>query len=172
MSSKVIAPNRLVVAAQPLASPQRMMGTFPYQWQFPGPHAKHVLANDYLALPPADTSVNPILTYQVPTGLRFSLRGIVLQFVGNGWVQGSGSLIFSVSVVDAGTREVDFLNAVKSQLGSVDFPYPILGPLEFAPESFLVVSVQNNGVVVTSDQFCIAHLVGHTYPNAEWGGGV
>jgi hypothetical protein len=172
MPGKIIAPQRLVTAAQPLASPQRMMGTFPYQWQFPGPHAKHVLANAALALPTMDGSVNPILTYQVPTGLRFSLRGIVFQFVGDGWVQGSLDLVFSLAVIDAGTRQVDFLNNVTTQLGSVEFPYPILGPLEFAPESFLVPSVQNNGVVVTSDQFCIAHLVGHTYPNAEWGGGV
>jgi hypothetical protein len=170
--SQVIAPQQLVKAAQPLASPQRMMGVFPYQWQFPGPHAKHVLANGTLALPPADASVNAILTYQVPTGLRFSLRGVVFQFVGTGWIQGSGDLVFSLQVTDAGSREVDFLNSVETQLGSVEFPYPILGPLEFAPESFLTVNVQNNAVAVTADQFCIAHLVGHTYPNAEWGGGV
>lgn len=171
MSSKIIAPRTLVVAARPLASPQRMMGTYPYQWQFPGPHAKHVLFNEAIPLPVEDGSVNQIGLYQVPVGLRFSLRGIVFQFIGDGWDQGSGDLVFSLDAIDAGTRAVDFLNAVTTQLGSVEFPYPILGPLEFAPQTFLQANVQNVGVTVSSGQSCVVHLVGHTYPNDEWGGG-
>lgn len=173
MSSKIIAPRSIPVAAQPLASPQRMLGVYPYQWQFPGPHAKHVLFNRRIALPAADSSQNDIgAAYQVPAGLRFSLRGIVFQFVGDGWVQGSGSLIFSLVTSDAGSRTVDFLNSVEEQMGSVVIPFPILGPLEFAPETFLQPRVQNNSVAVSADQYCIARLVGHTYPNSEWGGGV
>jgi hypothetical protein len=168
MSSKVITPGRsLVKAAQALEDPRRMLGTYPYQWSYPGPHSKHVLANDSIAIPVMGAGPAQVLSYEVPAGLRFSLRGIVFGFVGTGWNEGTGDLLFTLECVDSGQRAVDFLQNVKTHLGSADFPYPILGRLEFAPDSVLLVTANNVGVTVTGVQSVYAHLVGHTYPNAE-----
>ena len=168
MPGKIITPGRsLVKAAQALEDPRRMMGVYPYQWMFPGPHSKHVLANGSIALPAIGSGATQVLGYQVPEGLRFSLRAIVFGFFGSGWNEGTGNLEFNLFVTDAGQRNVDFLQNVTTHLGSADFPYPILGRLEFAPDSFLSVQVTNAAVVLSGVQSVFAHLVGHTYPNAE-----
>jgi hypothetical protein len=175
VSSKVIeapqtiAPGRgLVTAAELLASPKRALGKWPYQWLFPGPNSRHVLANSSVAIPAA-THTSVVLTYQVPDGYRFSLRAVVFGFFGAGWNEGTATgLSFTLDVQAAGTRNVDFLTNVLTHLGSADQPYPILGRLEFAPNDLLQVNVTNGGGVTTgASQIAFAHLVGHTYPNSE-----
>jgi hypothetical protein len=168
---QVFRPGRgLVSAAEAMADPQRMLGEYAYQWLYPGPNSRMVLANAVLALP--DASGGPVtsqlLTYQVPDGWRFSLRGIVLQFLGSGWNEGSGDLVFNVEVQAAGIRNLEFLGNVLTHLGSLDDgPYPILGRLEFAPLDILVVNVTNNAVAIVGAPFVTAHLVGHIYPNSQ-----
>jgi len=169
MSSKVVLrpPRDLVSGAKALEDPQRLAGKWPYQWIFPGPHSRQVLENQAAPVPTIGTSIQ-LLSYLVPDGLRFSLRGVVFAFFGSGWNEGSGDLVFSLTVQAAGTRDVDYLNNVTTHLGSPDFPYPILGRLEFAPEDVLIVNLANNAnVVAGSPNFVVAHLVGHTYPNSE-----
>jgi hypothetical protein len=166
---EIIAPGRgLVTAAELLTSQKRALGKWPYQWLFPGPNAKHVLANSTVAIPGA-ASTAVVLSYQVPDGYRFSLRAIVFGFFGAGWNEGTATgLSFTLLVQAAGTRKVDFLSGVLTHLGSADQPYPILGPLEFAPNDLLEVTVTNGGGVTTgASQISFAHLVGHTYPNSE-----
>ena len=182
MSSKVITPmppqiikpgSDLIQAARALSDPKRLLGTFPYQWIFPGPHSRQVLANQAIPLPAAGAGAVQILTYQVPSGLRFSLRGIVFAFFGTGWNEGvAPGLSFTLQVQAAGIRQVDFLNNVTTHLGSPDFPYPIMGRLEFAPLDILIVTVTNavgSGIAAGPPNTAVAHLVGHTYPNSEAG---
>jgi hypothetical protein len=171
---QIIRPGRdLISAARTLEDPKRLLGSFPYQWIFPGPHSRQVLANQTLPLPPAGTGPQQVLTYQVPDGLRFSLRGVVFAFFGTGWNEGTSTqLIFTLQVQAAGIRQVDFLNNVTTHLGSPDFPYPILGRLEFAPLDILIVTINNqtgSGIAAGPPNTVVAHLVGHTYPNSEAG---
>lgn len=109
------------------------------------------------------------MSYQVPDGWRFSLRGVVFAFFGAGWNEGIGDLTFTLTVRAAGTRNVDFLVNVATHLGSPDFPYPILGRLEFAPLDVLTAYVTNvTGVVAAGPPNAVtAILSGHTYPNSE-----
>jgi hypothetical protein len=165
----IVRPGRdLVKAAGVLEDPARVLGTYPYQWMFPGPHSRHVLANGSIPVPTLAAGSTNILVYQVPDGWRFSLRGIVFAFFGTGWDEGSGTLLFTLSVQAAGTRKVDFLMNVATHLGSADFPFPILGRLEFAPNDTLVVSVVSDGTVTAGlPNSVTAMLLGHTYPNSE-----
>jgi hypothetical protein len=151
-----------------LESPRRALGKWPYQWLFPGPNSRHVLANAAFKVV-TSPATNVILSYQVPDGLRFSLRGIVFAFFGTGWNEGDpAGLSFTLQVLAAGTRNVDFLQNVLTHLGSADQPYPILGRLEFAPNDTLQVLATNGGnVAPATTNYVAAQLVGHTYPNSE-----
>jgi hypothetical protein len=157
----------LIQAARKLEDPKRLAGKWPYQWLFPGPNSRHVLANGTLEIP-AIGNTDTVLSYQVPDGYRFSLRAVVFNFSGTGWQVGTPTgLAFTLEVDASGTRNVDFLTNVQTNLGSPDQPYPILGRLEFAPNDLLKVLVTNNGVTRSVTQIAIGHLVGHTYPNSE-----
>jgi hypothetical protein len=176
LSGKVITPSTVIqpgrsstVAGQALENPRRLLGRWPYQWLFPGPNSRHVLANAAEPLPASGVTVQ-VLSYQVPDGLRFSLRALVFGFNGAGWTEGTPTGIsFTLQVQAAGTRNVDFLAGVVTHLGSATQPYPILGRLEFAPLDVLVVLATNLGGQVPAGppNNVFAHLVGHTYPNEE-----
>ena len=168
MKHEIIKPGRsLVEAARAIDNPRRAVGKYPYQWLFPGPNSRHVLANGTLPVPVIGATAL-VLSYQVPDGERFSLRAVVFNFEGTGWNEGTATgLSFTLMVQAAGTRNVDFLQNVLTHLGSPDQPYPILGRLEFSARDILQVSVTNNGVAPAASNVAVAHLVGHTYPNTE-----
>ena len=172
MSSQIIRPGPgLVRAAKALESPRRAIGKWPYQWLFPGPHSRMVLVNDQASVPAGAGNTVTLASYEVPDGMRFSLRAIVFAFFGTTpWNEGTATgLSFTLQVSAAGVRNVEFLANVLTHLGSPDQPYPILGRLEFAPTDTLSVLVTNIGGVVAGGppNTVVAHLVGHTYPNNE-----
>jgi hypothetical protein len=168
---RILEPGRsLIEGGRALKSPRRLAGRWPYQWLFPGPNSKQVLSHGEVAIPAIAGGAVNVVRYQVPDGLRFSLRGVVLDaFITDAsWNEASGDLLFNVTVLAAGSRTVDYLVNVSTRLGSRFSPYPILGRLEFEPGAVLTVTV-NNIVNVTAGppNMAIAHLVGHTYPNSE-----
>lgn len=162
---RVLPPGPSVVAAGRTLEDRRLrLGAFPYQWLFPGPHSTMVLAHRTFDLTGGSSGV--VLEYKVPSGLQFSLRGVVFGATAEAaWIEGTGDLNFDLTVTSAGTRKVEFLNAILTHLGTRESPYPILGRLEFEPDSVLRVNVGNSGAVVAG--FAFAHLVGHTYPQIE-----
>lgn len=166
---KIIQPGpSLVEAGRALEDPRRQVGKWPYQWLFPGPNSRQVLANGTSVAPTSGTPQTP-LSYTVPDGYRFSLRAIVFFYNGTLWHEGTATgLSFSLIDQAAGSRAVDFLANVLTHLGTPDQPYPILGRLEFAPTDVLTVVVSNGGgFVPAGTDTVVAHLVGHTYPNSE-----
>jgi hypothetical protein len=168
MSSKIIeAGPVLSQGARALVDPSRNVGTYPYQWIFPGPHSKQVLVNETVPLlGPGNTTA--IFSYKVPLGMRLSVRGFVWGFLGTGWNEGSNQLVASLVVDAAGPRVVDFLNNMRTHMGSLESPYPILGRLEFEPLDLLTFQVVNTGgPPASSSNFVFAHLVGSNYPDGE-----
>lgn len=159
----------LIQAGRALEDKRRQAGVWPYQWLFPGPHSKHVLYNQYVNSPGPGAQATIGQPYVVPEGLRFSLRGIVFGYFGtSAWDEGTTEVEFSLQVVGAGSRNVDYLQNVRTHLGSADQPYPILGRLEFEPLNQLSVLVVVNSVIALwPPNTFFAHLVGHTYPNSE-----
>ena len=176
MSSEIIAPGgSLVMASRALEAPERGLGVFPYQWIFPGPNARPVIARAVATPPaPAGQSVQ-LMSYAVPTGERFCLTGVIFGYLANDWVEGSGSLLFTLSVVGASTRPVEWLNGVDTRLGISPVqglaagwkPYPVPSRLEFNQRDLLVLTVQTVSGTYTGK--LVAHLVGHTYPDSESG---
>ena len=160
----------LVRAAGALEGNSRRLGKFPYQWLKPGPNSQHVLAAGAAAMPGGYGTTSTLLTYTVESGLRFSLRGILLGSTSPDWEEGSGNLIFSVQVGGVGQRPVDWLASVDTRLGSTtNGPWPILGRLEFQAEEVISVLATPIAVITLGAGFNFAKLVGHTYPNFEGG---
>lgn len=167
---RIIKPGpSLVQASRALERRERGAGAWPYQWLYPGPNSRQVLATAQIPSPHPGVAITPIgLGYQVPEGLRFSLRGIVFGFAGTGWVEASGALLFTLQITSSGgMRNVDFLANIATRLGSSALPYPILGRLEFDSLDVLNPLVLNVSVPFLATNFVFAHLVGHTYPNSE-----
>lgn len=156
----------LVVAGRAMADqPGQTIGVYPYQWLFPGPHSKAVNAQNVIPLTgPGNTDI--ILQYQVSDGMKLTVRGIAIGFIGTGWSEGSNQLQFTLTVTAAGTRNVEFFTNVRTHIGSLDSPYPILGRLEFEPLDVLTWQVQNTGGP-SSSNFAFAHILGAEYPQVE-----
>jgi hypothetical protein len=168
---EVLPPGRSQTeAARALAGDRRRLGRFAYQWLFPGPNSKNVLARGEVLMPDAYGTPATVLTYQVPEGMRFSLRGIVIDCSSPDWSLGSGDIVFTVRVTDSvGDRPVDNLGVILTTLGSLQQPYPIIGRLEFQSNTIITVTMTPAAVVTLEQGYGFAHLVGHTYPNAEAG---
>ena len=164
-------------AAQPLASPTRALGTYPYQWSDPGPNSRPAMPSGSIAIPqivsPATSASGLILNYEVPEGYRFVLTDLAIGAFAPDWAPGSGSLLFSLVVkYSTGPRNVEFLASLAFGLGlfvggGVQ-PVPWRGRSEFAPLDVLQVSLVNSGIATPgANDYAVAALWGHTYPTSE-----
>ncbi len=157
-----------MTAAETLGRQSVRAGTYPYQWLFPGPNARQVRPDGSILTADAWTAA-AIMSYKVPQGMRFSLRGIVFSSDSPDWRVASGSLIWKLTVNGVSPRNVDFFNDVSVPLGSFAQPWPIPGRLEFESLSTLSMTATADGTIGAGLQFGM--LIGHIYPNGEAGEG-
>lgn len=68
---------------------------WPYPWCYPPPNAKDAMPSGSIPAPAANTQAL-ILQYTVPQGMRFYLVGLIQQIATSGFVEGSGSVIWTV----------------------------------------------------------------------------
>jgi hypothetical protein len=169
VSSQIITPGPSeILAAMALLAERKGTGVFPYQWIFPGPSARPVIAEGIVAPSIVPGQVLVVVEYDVPTGERFVLDGVVFQYLnGNTWVEGSGTILWNLVVNSAGDRTVEWFVNVASRRGSnITGPYPVPKTLEFAPRDILQITATFSGAGVTNG-LLLAQIVGHTYPNSE-----
>lgn len=185
MSSTIITPGpSLIQAAQALEVIQRGSGKFPYQWIYPGPNARPVVATGILTVPgppipaiPKGTSAD-VVTYAVPTGERFSLRGVVFAVLsGTALAADNSNFNWSLIVRGAATRTVEGFAKLTVPFGSVNngaggdnqvrVPFPLPGTLEMNQRDTvaIIVTVTNNAGLAST--VILAQLWGHNYPNSE-----
>jgi hypothetical protein len=158
----------LIEGVRSIQAQKRTAGVWPYQWLYPGPNARPVNAGAGLSFPLLGAGVTPLTSYQVPTGMRFTLRGVRVGFLGTGWTEGSSQLTFTLQVNGAGSRTVEYLNAVRYSLGSAGDNYEILGTCEFDPLDELQWVCTESGVITpTASIFLIAQIIGWEYPLSE-----
>jgi hypothetical protein len=82
-------------AANKIRQLQQSKTQWPYPWEFPQENSND--AQPFGSIPcPAGGVLTEIMEYTVPTGMRFYLKGIVQQFVGAGFVQGSGNALWTL----------------------------------------------------------------------------
>ena len=138
-------------------------------WLVPGDHSRHVLAGagSSVATPVIGSDATAV-TYKVPSGRIFSLRGISIITEFPAFVPGDGSFTFTLKVTESGgTRNVDFLAGLTMPLGDQIRPYPIGGRLEFDALDVLTGVVHNVSGAAGAPNFVTFLLWGHTYPESE-----
>ena len=144
-----------------------------FPWLVPGEHSRLIRADSKVAVPdyatPATAQTAALLpSFQVPDGMIFSLRGIVFLGFVQSWNPASGDLTWTLSVTSGGTRSVDYLVNVDTELGSLERPFPIMGRAEFESLDVLqfFVTVGAN-VAIGPPNFVKGILCGHIYPASE-----
>ncbi len=137
-----------------------MMNSFP--WFLPGPQSKQVTATG--SAPNADGTI-VILSYTVPEGVIFSLRGVAAgaDDPNSLWVIGSGQLLFTLRVTaGGGTRPVEFFVDLNNPIGGHIQPYPVLGRCEFEENNLLEWICVSDGTATDANLF--AAIVGFERP--------
>jgi hypothetical protein len=116
---------------------------------------------------PAIGATVVILSFQVPLGYNGVINRVACNFVGGGWVEGSGDVVWKI-LVDGGTPPgaTSYANIVAS-LGSPANPVPISGFRIFQNQLLTVVGFNNpggpDGGIVVAGQRLGARLMGFLY---------
>lgn len=162
-----------VFAANKLRSNKKRIEQWPYPWSYPPPGADN--AQPFNSIPAPQPGVQTIvLAYAVPTGMKFWLVGIIQQYAGSGFVQGSGSALWTLdkdSPVSAGSQPVQsssvayFLNQTFT-LGSFDRPFYLAMPELFAATTVIRSKVTTTSAITPgAPNYFTTVLIGYTVPD-------
>lgn len=162
-----------VFAATKLRSSKKRADQWPYPWTYPQPEAKDALPHGSIAAPLANQQAQ-ILAYKVPTGMRFYLVGIVQQFAGTGFIQGSGSAIWTLdkdSPVTSGAQVIQsspvaYFTDMRFTLGSFDSGPFLLGMPEIFEANTVIRSkvITDGSITPGTPNWFTTILVGWTVP--------
>lgn len=164
-------PYRRKAALHGLGEPDRVHDlTNPYPqpadsglplWIYPPINWENIDQINYAALPAIGTEA-VILTFQVPLGRNGIINKVACNFVGGGWVEGSGDVLWRI-LVDQGTPPgANSYEAILASLGSPAQPVGIAG-FRIFENQVVTVEIFNNAVVVAG-QKAGARLCGYLYP--------
>jgi len=130
-------------------------------WLYPPINWENIDLANYVALPAIGATAT-VLTFTVPVGRNGVINKIGNNFVGAGWVEGSGDVIWRI-LVDGGTPPgATSYDNILASLGSPANPVGISGFRIFENQTLTLVAF-NNAVVVASQKVG-ARLMGHMYP--------
>ncbi|HKM99444.1 MAG TPA: hypothetical protein VJX23_02925 [Candidatus Binataceae bacterium] len=120
---------------------------------------------------PAIGSTVIILSFQVPIGRNGVINRVATNFVGGGWVEGTGDVIWKI-LVDGGTPPgASSYASIVASLGSPANPVPISGFRIMENQLLTVVAFNNpagpDGGVVVAGQRVGARVLGYLYPRDE-----
>ena len=111
---------------------------------------------------PAIGAQATIITIRVPQGRNGIIRKVGNNFVGGGWVEGSGNITWQILVDGNPPPGATSYNNILGSLGSPANPVEISGFRVF--ENQTVTVVVNNVNVAVAGQLVGARLVGYFYP--------
>ena len=120
------------------------------------------------ALVPAIGSSATIITYVVPPGRNGVINKIACNFVGGGWTEGSGDILWRVLVDGTPPPGATSYNAILASLGSPASPTGVAGFRIFENQVLTLVAFNNplgaSGGVVVAGQRVGARFAGWNYP--------
>jgi hypothetical protein len=128
-------------------------------WYYPPPNFQAFDVQAVLATPATGTT-GTILTLTVPQGYSSAVRRISLNVIGPGFVQGSGSMIFSITVDNAPYKNYA---QILTEMGSFQNPRPTDGVLANSGQVYRVL-VQNVSYSALGTNI-VASLGGWFYPD-------
>lgn len=116
---------------------------------------------NYVALP-AIAGEAVILSFRIPQGRNGIIKKVGNNFVGGGWVEGSGDVTWSIQVDGAPPPGATSYDSILGSLGSPANPVEIAGFRVF--ENQLLTVEVNNIAIPVAGQLAGARLVGFLYP--------
>jgi hypothetical protein len=120
------------------------------------------------ALVPAIGSTVTIISYVVPPGRNGIINKVACNFVGGGWVEGSGDIIWRILVDGTPPPGATSYDSILASLGGPSQPTGIAGFRFFENQLLQFVAFNNpsgaNGGVVVSGQRVGARFTGWNYP--------
>jgi len=156
-SDQVINPN---ADSQPQAVTRPIWLDPPTNWE-------NIDQLAYALLPAIGAQVT-ILSFQVPIGRNGVINKVANNFVGGGWVAGTGDVIWKILVDGTPPPGATSYSAITDSLGSPALPTKIAGFRVFENQLVTVVGFNNpagaNGGVVVAGQRLGARLLGYLYP--------
>lgn len=130
-------------------------------WLYPPMQWENIDLLSYAALPAIAATVT-ILSFTVPIGRNGIINKVACNFVGGGWVEGSGDVLWRI-LVDGGTPPgATNYDAIVASLGSPANPVGISGFRIFENQTLTLVCFNN--AVVVAGQRVGARLCGYLYP--------
>lgn len=142
------------------AGPGAQLVDLPYR-NFPPNNWENVDQLGYVALPAINAAAT-ILSFRVPQGRNGIIRKVANNFIGGGWTEGSGSVVWQILADGAPPPGATSYNNILGSLGSPANPTEIPGFRIF--ENQVISVVINNVSVVVAGQDVGARLVGYFYP--------
>jgi hypothetical protein len=123
---------------------------------------------DTYALVPAVGSTVIILSYVVPPGRNGIIEKVANNFVGGGWVEGTGDFIWRILVDGAPPPGATSYDSILASLGNPASPTRVAGFRIFENQVLTFVGFNNpagpNGGVVVAGQRVGARFSGYNYP--------
>ncbi len=120
------------------------------------------------ALLPAIGSTVTIISYVVPPGRNGIINKVACNFVGGGWIEGSGDVLWRILVDGTPPPGATSYDAILASLGSPAQPTGISGFRVFENQVLTFVALNNpagaNGGVVVAGQRVGARFTGWNYP--------
>lgn len=102
-----------------------------------------------------------VVSFTVPHGKNGAITTISNQFVGGGWTEGTGDLVWRV---DVNGVAVQGFNSLISSIGSMSNPADLRFNAIRVRENDFVRLVVNNVAVVVANQYLLGQLGGFFYP--------
>jgi len=116
---------------------------------------------NYVALPAINAQAN-VIQFQVPLGRNGVIKKVACNFVGGGWVEGSGAVTWQILVDGAPPPGATTYDSILASLGSPANPVGIAGFRIY--ENQVLTLVVRNATVIVANQLSGGRLVGYLYP--------
>lgn len=139
-------------------------------WLYPPINWENIDQLAYALLPAIGSQV-VIIQFTVPIGRNGVINKVACNFVGGGWVEGTGDIKWRVLVDGAPPPGATSYDSIVASLGSPAQPVGIAGFRLFENQVLQLVAFNDptgpNGGVVVAGQRVGARLMGHLYPRAN-----
>jgi len=132
-------------------------------WIDPPDQWENVDLVNYVNLPAMGAQAN-VIKFQVPIGHNGIIKKVANNFVGGGWVEGSGQVIWQILVDGAPPPGSVNYDLILASLGSPANPVEIAGFR--IVENQVLTLVVKNVAVVAAGQLSGGRLIGYLYPRA------
>lgn len=138
-------------------------------WLYPPVDWENLDQLNYVALPAIGATAS-IISYTIPSGRHGVIQKVGNNFVGGGWVEGSGAVTWAILVDGFPAPGATSYAAILGSLGSPANPTGISGFRVF--ENQVLTLVATNASIVVAGQLVGGRLTGYLYPKDSEAQGV